>query len=430
MTSPIPPSQSRAAHLDPKNVYPAQFRQATELLGRILGESLPADRQIDQYFRANRQMGGRDRRFVAEVIYAILRERRYLTHSIAGDSAPMMLVAAYLRCCAGWTVDDLKAKGLPSSFDCHNRADLPFAVRVNLPDWLAERWLAQYGKVEAEALALALNQSAPLDIRCNTLKTNRDILQAELTRQGYPCEIMPWSPQGLRRRERQPLFSLANFQQGEFEVQDEGSQLVSMLVGARPGMKVADLCAGAGGKTLALAAEMRNRGEILATDIIPRRLEELRRRIRRAGVNNVRVAMADDHSILPWKNSCQRVLVDAPCSGTGTLRRNPDLKWKPVDLTGLPATQGQLMNWAADYVKPGGRLIYVTCSLLKEENQDVVDGFLSRNPQFQRLQAMAILNEQGVALDNATTEAGDLQLLPHRHGTDGFFAAVLERPSH
>lgn len=410
-----------------KRLRAAQVRQAAGLIEEILRTHKPADRVLEQHFRAHRNMGANDRRNVAELVYGVLREYRLFSH-LSGSEQILPALCMYLRFRQHWTSAQLAEAGLPA---VQSSADeLPFAIRYSLPDWLAERLLDEHGPEQAAALAQSLLQSAPLDLRVNTLKTSRDALAQALAEQGYPAQATSFSPLGLRRHERSPLFKLSSFQDGWFEVQDEGSQLLAYLVDPRPGQRVVDLCAGAGGKSLALAAMMENRGEIWACDVAPRRLQELRRRMRRAGAHNIRVqpiADVQDASLAPLLGRCQRVLLDVPCSGTGTLRRNPDLKWRPPDLLRLQWTQAQILAAGARLVQPGGRLIYATCSLLRAENQAIVEEFLGTHPQFKRLNPADILARRGIVLDAADGE-GNFQLLPHRHGTDGFFACVLEWP--
>jgi 16S rRNA (cytosine967-C5)-methyltransferase len=313
-----------------------------------------------------------------------------------------------------------------------DRSSFSFAVRANLPDWLAERLLAQFGEEETQKLADALNQPATLDLRINPHKATREQVMARLAEEGFPVEPMRYSPLGVRRSDRAPLFTLASFKEGWFEVQDEGSQLISMLVAPHKREQVIDFCAGAGGKTLHLAALMENSGAVFAFDISERRLDNLRPRLARAGVDNVRAQLIrDEHDkgLKKFLERADRVLVDAPCSGTGTVRRNPDIKWRPIDLKVLRTTQLSILESAARLVKPGGRLVYATCSLLKEENDDIVSAFLATHSEFVMIPASEVLAAQGVTIENGFTAEGAMRLLPHRHGTDGFFAAVLERKS-
>ncbi|BAV34308.1 SAM-dependent methyltransferase [Sulfuricaulis limicola] len=411
---------------------PILLHSAAELLQRILGEKIPADRQMEGYFRTHRDMGVRDRGFVAETVYGCLRERRWLEH-IAGSALLLDVVAAYLLT-HGYSARALEetgfrgdARGMVERARTLDKTTLPFAIQANLPDWLAERLRAQFGDAEALALALALNQPAPVDMRVNTLKAKRDEAQARLAQEGFPCEVTPWSPSGLRRRDRAPVFKTHCFKEGLFEVQDEGSQLLALMLEPRRQEMVVDFCAGAGGKTLHIGALMANTGTVYAFDVLAKRLEKLKPRLRRAGLNNVRMVTISherDARVQRLEGKIDRVLVDAPCSGTGTLRRNPDIKWRDINLAELTDTQQRILAAAAGLLKPGGRLVYATCSLLKEENEDIVEKFLATHPEFHVVPASEILVRRHVPL-SMTGDA--LRLLPHLHQTDGFYAVTLER---
>jgi 16S rRNA (cytosine967-C5)-methyltransferase len=390
---------------------------------------------MDRYFRAHRNMGARDRAEVAETVYGCLRARRLLEHVCGCSPAPSQeLVAAQLLMGRGLSARALEemgytgdARGLAERARSLDPSALPLAVRASLPDWLAERWVAELGPSETETLAAALGVPASVDLRANSFKATREEVAAALAAEGFTADPTPLSPFGLRLRKRAPLFQTAAFRKGLFEVQDEGSQLVSLLVDAQPRERVVDLCAGGGGKTLHLGALMANSGTVYAMDTHTRRLQETRRRLARAGLHNVRLVAIESESdahVKRLRGSIDRVLVDAPCSGTGTLRRNPDAKWREVDLPALAALQRRILAAGAELLKPGGRLVYATCSLLREENADVVDGFLAAASGFTRVAVRPLLERWGIGLPDM---APDLQLYPHRHGTDGFFAAVIAR---
>lgn len=422
---------------------PSHFRSAADLLAAIL--TTPADaaraerrpgaaKQMELHFRAHRELGVRDRGLIAETVYACLRNKRLLEHCLpASHRNAIDLVAAQ------WIRDGMSARAvsdagyagdaaaLAGCLRTLQPASLPFAVRASLPDWLAERLLAQYGETEAEALAQALSQPATTDLRVNTLKGKREAAQAALAAETIATEPTPYSPVGLRRRERTPLFRTQAFQDGWFEVQDEGSQLLAPLLEPRRGEMIVDFCAGAGGKTLHLGALMANTGTLYAFDPQAHRLERLKPRLARAGLSNVRavaIAHERDDRVQRLYNKIDRVLVDAPCTGTGTLRRNPDIKWRALDLAALTATQARLLDAAAKLVKPGGRLVYATCSLLQEENEAIATGFQERHQNFSAVPVNAILARRHIPLE---MPGATLQLLPHRHHTDGFYAAVFER---
>jgi 16S rRNA (cytosine967-C5)-methyltransferase len=413
---------------------------AAELLGAILAESLPADKQMERYFRAHPKLGQRERGQLAETVYACLRRRLYLEYLLERDQAPAAdLVAAQLLSADGVSTRALRELGWCAEPGGDARAErvaqrarepldgLPPAVRTNLPDWLLDPLLDELGDAETRQLAEALNRPAPLDLRANTLKCTREALAARLAGEGYATEPTPYSPLGLRRRERAPLFKTGSFRDGWFEVQDEGSQLLALLVEPRRREMVVDFCAGAGGKTLALGAAMANSGTLYAFDVSASRLERLKPRVARAGLDNVRavaIAHERDDRVRRLHGKIDRVLVDAPCSGSGTLRRSPDLKWRRPDLDALGAQQARILAAAASLVKPGGRLVYATCSLLHAENDAVVETFLADHPAFTVLPAGDILARRDVAL---TFTDSALRLYPHRHGTDGFYAIAMAR---
>ena len=411
---------------------PILLNSAAELLERILSGKMPADRQMEGYFRAHRDMGVRDRGFVAETVYGCLREKRLIEH-IAGNALLLDVVAAYLLT-HGYSARALEESGfrgdareMVEHARTLEKSSLPFAIQTNMPDWLAQRLRAQFGDAEALTLSLALNQPAPVDLRVNTLKAKREEAQSRLAAEGFPCMPTPYSATGLRRSERASVFKTQCFKEGFFEVQDEGSQLVSLLLEPKRQEMVVDFCAGAGGKTLYIGALMANTGTVYAFDVLAKRLEKLKPRLRRAGLDNVRMVAISherDARVQRLKGKIDRVLVDAPCSGTGTLRRNPDIKWRAIDLQELADMQQRILAAAGELVKPGGRLVYATCSLLREENEDVVEKFLSAHPEFNMLPAGEILARRHVPL---TMNDAALRLYPHRHHTDGFYAVALER---
>jgi len=411
--------------------HPVHLRQSAELLKIILDGTLPADVQMDRYFRAHREMGSRDRGEVAETVYGCLREKRLLEHLCQGDD-PLCLVAADrlrhgLSVRAFGNAAPENAAALVERIRHLEASSLPLAVRTSLPDWLAGRLVDQLGASGAEALALALNRPAPVDLRTNTLKITRDELRARLVAEGFDSEPTPYSPFGLRRVSRESLFRTKAFKDGLFEIQDEGSQLLALLLEPKRQEQIVDFCAGAGGKTLAIGQLTANTGSVYAMDISAKRLERLKPRLRRSGLQNVRTAVIRherDDRVQRLAGKIDRVLVDAPCSGTGTLRRNPDIKWRTIDLPKLVTEQANILDAAASIVKPGGRLVYATCSLLREENEEVAANFLQHHPEFRTVPVNGVLARRHIAL---TMPDEHLHLAPHRHGTDGFFAAVFER---
>jgi len=308
---------------------------------------------------------------------------------------------------------------------------LAAAVAADLPDWLWTRLGAAFGDVEREAFAHAWLSPAPLDLRINPSKTTRDAARATLAASGFNAQPTPFSPLGLRVSGRPALARHPLFTDGALEVQDEGSQLVGYLVAPRRSDMVVDFCAGAGGKTLLLGALMRSQGRLYAFDTHDRRLANLKPRLARSGLSNVHpqlIAHERDTKIKRLAGKIDRVLVDAPCTGFGTLRRNPDLKWRQPEsaLAELAAKQSAILSSAATLVKPGGRLVYATCSVLPDENEAVVDAFLATHPGFARGDAAAEFAHAGIPLDTGPA----LRLLPHKHGCDGFYAAVLTRTAY
>jgi 16S rRNA (cytosine967-C5)-methyltransferase len=423
----------------------ARIGQASEILGSIVSSDRhPADHLIDQYFRSHRQMGSKDRAFAAETVYGCLRRKGELEALMApclpstldDHERSLWLVATYLLKYSGWSGRALSDAGFKESEALVTRVrsvkaeDLPFSARINMPDWLAEKLVSQYGETEAVQLSEALNRPAQVGIRVNTLRTDRDTLAARLAESGNPCEPMKYSPIGLQRDRRGPLFNTEEFKEGLFELQDEGSQLLGLMTEAAPKEKVVDFCAGAGGKTLELAAMMQNTGAVHAYDVSTSRLERLKPRLARAGAYNAQAfAIRDEHEAIlkRYAGTADAVLVDAPCSGTGTLRRNPDIKWRPIDLEALTRLQASILGAAAKLVRPGGRLVYATCSFLEEENGAITRAFLETHPDFQVMQATEIFIRQGVTAPEGMPADGSLRLLTHRHGTDCFYALALRR---
>jgi 16S rRNA (cytosine967-C5)-methyltransferase len=407
---------------------------AAELIGKTLSGGGPADRNLESAFRARRQMGAQDRRVVAETVYAFLRRRRTVERALGSEGSDLDRAAAAAVLDLGIGARALANAGYPGDaaalvarLRSPEPADLSFGERMDLPDWLAERLQELLGGPEAALLARALNQPAPVDLRVNTLRATRAQLAERLAEDGFDAGPTPYSPTGLRRSARAPLNATRAFRDGWFEVQDEGSQLVSLLLEAGPGERICDFCAGAGGKTLQLAALMGNRGTVYAFDTSARRLANLTPRARRAGLSNIRAGVIRDENdarIKRLRGTIDRVLVDAPCSGTGTLRRNPEIKWRALDLPRLTARQNAILDAAARLVRPAGRLLYATCSLLREENEDIVSGFAARHPDYR----VVGVNEVLMRLELPLRMEGEfLRMYPHRHNTDAFFAAVLQR---
>ncbi len=413
---------------------------AIELIEILQNDLRPADHLIDTFFRRRRYLGSHDRRELAESVYGILRHLRLLQaiiDKVKPDAVnhPAWLFTAYKVHFEKAPPETVQAYALPllppeisalttlatSDFGLQN-----LGLRFSFPDWLVEKLQEQIGESETEKLLEAMNQPPPLTIRVNTLKTTQEKCLHELRKRGHDAAPTPLSPDGIHLKKRVNLFGLDLFRNGWFELQDEGSQIISLLVDPKPNWRMADVCAGGGGKTLHLAALMKNRGEIFAFDVVPERLENLRKRTKRCGIHNVRCQLLQPDEIpANLLGQMDAILIDAPCSGTGVLRRNPDAKWKitPEMVREMAAKQKQISNHYAPLLKPGGRLVYATCSVLMEENEEVVQDFLSQNADF-RPNPSTILQRYHLA---HLMQGCFLHLFPHQFGTDGFFAAVLER---
>ncbi|MDR0776790.1 MAG: RsmB/NOP family class I SAM-dependent RNA methyltransferase [Azonexus sp.] len=414
---------------------PALFAHAEAVLGQLLNFEHPADAVVSRYFRAHRELGHADRAFVAETVFAVLRRGRSLEARCAGRLSDRKRLLVALAVTRGWGQRELapvlkvgEAEWLAAAKDM-DESDMPPAVRCDLPDWLYDKLAEQFGADEVAALAAALNQPAPLDLRVNSLKMDRDAVLARFAADGIAAQPGLLSPLAVRLADKPALARHPLFLEGAFEVQDEGSQLLGYLLDPKRGEMVVDFCAGAGGKTLLLGALMRNTGRLYAFDVSAKRLANLKPRLARSGLSNVhpvRIEHERDTKIKRLAGKADRVLVDAPCSGLGTLRRNPDLKWRQSEASVAELTQKQaaILAAAAKLARPGGRVVYATCSLLREENEAIVAAFLAAHPDFTLVPADAALARHGIAV-----AGGMLRLLPHRQQTDGFFAAVLERRS-
>ena len=414
----------------------ALLELATDLLHQVLQFQAPADRVVSDFFRTHRALGSRERHSLAETTYGVLRNRllfQHLAQSGKGEMERRLVLLAwqgnegFLRAALSeqeqqW-LEQVKAV---------DRGALPAKLRHNLPEWLAEPLEAALG-AEFWPLVDSLNQAAPLDLRVNTFKARREDVQAALKAGGIDADVTPYSPWGLRIHGKPALNKVEAFNRGEIEVQDEGSQLLALLADAKRGEMVVDFCAGAGGKTLALGASMRNTGRLYAFDTSGHRLAALKPRLARSGLSNVypiQIAHERDERIKRLAGKIDRVLVDAPCSGLGTLRRNPDMKWRqsPQAIEELKTKQAAILASAARLLKPGGRLVYATCSVLDGENEGIASAFTEAHGRdFVPLPALQALEKAHVG-DAASLVRGDyLRLWPHKHGTDGFFAAVWER---
>lgn len=430
----VPVGQSRAMH--PK----ALLEACSELVRLTLKFDHPADAIVSRFFREHRGFGPRERATMAETVYTVLRNKLRFDHFAPSGSGPKERRLAIL---GFYGPGDFLRSALSEQEtnwldQCEKikPEDLMERHRHNLPEWLVQPLKDQLGD-EFWPLVASFNKGAGLDLRVNDFKAKRADVQKELAALGIKAVPTPFSPWGLRIAGKPALSKMEAFKRGDFEVQDEGSQLLAMLLDAKRGEMVVDFCAGAGGKTLAIGAGMRSTGRLYAFDTSAGRLDAFKSRLARSGLSNVHpaaIAHERDDRVKRLSGKIDRVLVDAPCTGMGTLRRNPDLKWRQTQaaVDEMTVKQTAILQSAARLVKPGGRLVYATCSVLPQENEAIAQAFSEANKDFKALDVGEVLT--GLKVEQATTlcSGGDngqryLRLWPHRHQTDGFFAAVWER---
>jgi len=385
----------------------------------IFNDEEYADKVVEKALKKDKRWGARDRKFVAETIYEMVRWKR-LYNEIAGTKEHYtnenvwknFAVFAILR---GYKLPDWnQLQGVPErrikgKFDELQKQRV---FKESIPDWLDELAVKELGEKHWTKEIEALNKQANVILRTNTLNTNKIALRKKLADEGIETEFIPGHPDALKLVERANVFVTQCFKDGLFEVQDASSQLVAEYLDVKPGMKVIDTCAGAGGKTLHLAALMENKGQLIATDIYESKLKKLKKRARRAGVHNVTTKPIDSSKVMKkMKGTADRVLIDAPCSGIGVLKRNPDSKWKlqPEFVDNIKKTQAEILENYSQLVKVGGKLVYATCSILPSENENQVQLFLKNHPEFK------FVKENKVSV--------------HRSGFDGFYMALLEKVS-
>ena len=418
----------------------ALLEACSELVRLTLKFDHPADAIVSRFFRDHKGFGPRERATMAETVYTVLRKKQLFDHFAPSGSGPrerrLAILGFYgpgdfLRS----ALSDLEIAWLDQC-EKIKPEDLMERHRHNLPEWLVQPLKDQLGD-EFWPLVESFNKGAGLDLRVNDFKAKRTDVQKELAALGIKAVPTPFSPWGLRIAGKPALSKMEAFKRGDFEVQDEGSQLLAMLLDAKRGEMVVDFCAGAGGKTLAIGATMRSTGRLYAFDTSAGRLDAFKSRLARSGLSNVHpaaIAHERDDRVKRLSGKIDRVLVDAPCTGMGTLRRNPDLKWRqtPVAVDEMTVKQTAILQSAARLVKPGGRLVYATCSVLPQENEAIAAAFSEANKDFKVLDVGEVLT--GMKVEQAATlcsggETGQryLRLWPHRHQTDGFFAAVWER---
>jgi 16S rRNA (cytosine967-C5)-methyltransferase len=406
---------------------------SVQALRTILPLEHPADTSLRYFFQAER-IGSNERALIAETVFGVLRHRLFLEYGCGEQNTPRRMALAYWVKFGGYNLRELTPllKPTESEWLVHVKSlkvnELPLSIQAELPDWIIEKLRSQYSDEEILALGQSMQHAAGLDLRVNTYLANRADILTGLQAEGVTAEATPYSPIGIRCKGKPALNKSPMFEAGKFEVQDEGSQLLGFLVAPKRNEMVVDFCAGAGGKTLMLGAMMNSQGRLYAFDVSEKRLANLKPRLKRSGLSNLQpqlIAHENDQKVKRLAGKIDRVLVDSPCSGLGTLRRNPDLKFRqsPQSLAELTQKQTNILASASKLLKKGGRLVYATCSLLREENQSIVENFLSTHAEFKLLPAGEVLAQQKIPL-----KMGDyLQLLPQKHGTDGFFAAVMER---
>ena len=433
----------------------ARVAATIELLDEIVSlAERPADLVANAYFRQRRFIGGGDRRAVSERVWNILRRygqlRWWLERAGAPHLSGRLVVAADLMLGEGQDMAAIEAmfdggRYRPAALDDGERRVLrqleghslphpeqPDWVRLNVQEWVAPHLKEAYGEAWGREIA-ALVEPAPVDLRVNRLKATPEQAAQALAREGIDVEPTRYAPNALRLKKRLSVVSGKAFREGLVEIQDEGSQLVAALVDAKPGMSIADYCAGAGGKTLAIAGSMNTTGRVVAMDVLESRLDRSAQRLRRAGAHNVerRAIDADNRKWLKRQaGAYDRVLVDAPCTGTGTWRRNPDGRWtlRQQDLDELVPKQAAILDAAARLVKPGGGLVYATCSVFPAENEKQIEAFLERHPEFEIVPVANVWRDAMEKEAPPEIQSGPfLRLSPLRHGTDGFFAAALVR---
>ncbi len=409
---------------------------ASELLREVGRLDMPADVIVSNFFRKHRELGPRERNALAETAYAVLRQRLLFQHLAQSGHGALERRLAILAWQGGETLirggmgpHEQTWLNQVKSIDRNSYSE---KLRHNLPDWLAGALKSDLGEEGFWEFVAAMSGSAPLDLRVNMLKANRDRAQQQLHEAGIESYATPYSPWGLRVDGKPALQKSDVFLRGDIEVQDEGSQLLAAMVGPKRGEMVVDFCAGAGGKTLALGAAMRSTGRLYAFDVNGHRLDKLKPRLARSGLSNVHPAQLTnerDDRVKRLSGKIDRVLVDAPCSGLGTLRRNPDLKWRlsSKSIDEMVDLQAKILESACRLVKSGGRLVYATCSPLRREDEGIAEAFSAAHPEFKMLDAGELLKASGVERAAELNANGYFRSWPHQHGMDGFFAAAWQK---
>jgi 16S rRNA (cytosine967-C5)-methyltransferase len=404
-----------------------------QALRAILPLEHPADTTL-RYFFKNERIGSNERELVADTVFGVLRHRMLLEYACLGNATPRRIALAHLLRFGGYNLRELEPvlkrdeKEWLATVKGVKIEDLPFSVQAELPEWLVEKMRTSYSDEDILTIGKSMQQGAPLDIRVNTLLARREEVLQQLHDKNIAASATPYSPIGIRLKEKIPLNRDALFTEGKIEVQDEGSQLLGFLLAPKRNDMVVDFCAGAGGKTLMLSALMNSQGRLYAMDVSEKRLANLKPRLKRSGASNIQpmlIAHENDLKVKRLAGKIDRVLVDAPCSGLGTLRRNPDLKFRQSSnsIEAYTHQQAAILASASRLLKKGGRLVYATCSFLPEENQLIVQAFLATHADFALRPVSEVLQQYKIGLEMQDY----FELRPHLHGTDGFFAAILER---
>jgi len=412
----------------------ARLAAAASVLDSIAQGRQPAEAVLKAWGQANRYAGSKDRKAIADRVYKVLRARARLSWAMGGREDGRALVIGSLSLIDGLTLDEIEtlhsgegygprplSKQERSRLTAAGEGELPGWVASGLPAFVVEDFKTTFGDRWAEEAQGLMAPRAPIDLRVNTIKADVEGVRAELAEAGLEATPTPWSPVGLRLPSEPPpnIQATDAFKDGRIEIQDEGSQIVCALAGAAPGMTVVDYCAGGGGKTLGLAQAMRGQGTLVAGDVVQKRLDNIRPRLARAGVDaELRLLGQNGGGMEDLNGQADLVFVDAPCSGSGTWRRRPEEAWRLTadEVERLHALQVRILGQAARLVRPGGRLIYVTCSMLSRENEISADAFETAHPEF-----------RPVALDHPRAVGHRLRLSPASTDTDGFFAALYER---
>ncbi|MBS4029581.1 MAG: RsmB/NOP family class I SAM-dependent RNA methyltransferase [Ignavibacteriales bacterium] len=435
-------------------------QHVSELLSAVFSTPFSVDKIVLRYFREKRYLGSHDRAYISDSVFGIIRNYRFLSTALEKNSQQGLSISNEYW----FTVLHILYEALfrSDSFDVHKEKFIPIWETINIgisldeflashsltkifsegewkaesklgveysfPDWLTKKFLEQYGRDDTHSLFISMNQQAPITLRINPMKCTREKCKQRLLSQNIAVSETRFSPFGLQAQKRFPVNTLPEYIEGWFEIQDEGSQLLSLLFNARPGETILDACAGSGGKTATMAMMMNNRGNIFATDIRPTILNRLQHRMQRIGAKNVSIHLAKKMKDKNPSPQFDGVFIDAPCSGTGRIRRDPMVKWRTSEESIRENTlqQSYVLNLYAGFVRPGGRVLYATCSLLREENEDVIEKFLGEHNDFELVAVKNILKE--ISLSETLPEQEEyFRLLPHLHGTDGFFGAMMQR---